>query len=66
MITAIVAAFGFLIALSWRDVIIAWVTKFSELSPVKGNLITAIIVTIISVTGILILSKWNNEETSKN
>jgi ABC-type uncharacterized transport system YnjBCD permease subunit len=62
MATAIVAAFGFLIALTWRDVITAWITKFSELSPVKGNLITAIIITIISVIGILIISRINNEE----
>jgi len=65
MVTAIVAAFGFLIALSWRDVVVSWVEKFSELSPVKGNIITAIIITIISVIGILVISKLNNEERTR-
>lgn len=63
--TSIAAAFGFLIALSWRDVITAWIEKFSELSPIKGNLISAIIITIISVIGILVISKLNDEEKTK-
>ncbi len=55
--TAIVAAFGFIIALAWRDVIVEYVKKIEELSPIKGNLISAIIITIVSVTGILIVTK---------
>ena len=57
--TAIVAAFSFLIALAWRDVITGYVSKISELSPVKGQLISAIIITIICVMGILIITKIN-------
>jgi len=60
--TAIVAAFGFLIALTWRDVISEWVTKISSASPLQSNLISAVIITIISVIGILIISRLNNEE----
>lgn len=59
-ITAIVSAFGFLIALVWRDVITEWVTKISETSPIKGSLITAGIVTLISVVGIVLISSWDN------
>ncbi len=55
--TAIAAAFGFLIALSWRDVITGYVSKVENLSPLKGNLISAIIITVISVIGILIVTK---------
>jgi hypothetical protein len=55
--TAIVAAFGFLIALSWRDVITEYVKKIEALSPLKGNLISAVIITIVSVIGILIVTK---------
>jgi len=55
--TAIVAAFGFLIALSWRDVITEYVSKIEKVSPLKGNLISAIIITIFSVIGILIIAK---------
>ena len=63
--TAIIAAFGFLMALVWRDVIIEWVNKISSTSPVKGKLISAIIVTIISVLGILVITKTLGEKEEK-
>lgn len=56
--TAILAAFGFLIALVWRDVIQSWVEKISASSPVQGQLISALLVTIICVGGILIATKF--------
>lgn len=62
MTTAIVAAFGFLIALTWRDFIIEWVEKISSATPLQNNLITAIIVTILCVFGILVFSKFNNDK----
>jgi len=55
--TAIVAAFGFLIALSWKEFITAYVSKIAEVSPVQGKLISALIVTFVSVAGILIVTK---------
>lgn len=55
--TAVVAAFGFLIALSWRDVITESISKIENLNPLKGGLISAIIITVISVIGILIVTK---------
>jgi len=55
--TAIAAAFGFLIALSWKEVITGYVSKIETISPIKGGLISAIIITIISVIGILIITK---------
>jgi hypothetical protein len=61
MVTAIIAAFGFLIALSWRDVVIEWATKFSESSPIRNKFISASIITIISIAGILVISKWNEK-----
>jgi len=63
IVTAMAAAFGFLIALVWKDVITEWVTKISETSPVKNSLITALITTIIAVIGILLISKLYKEET---
>ena len=57
IVTAITAAFGFLIALAWRDVIAEYVSTLSKISPIQGNLITALIVTLIAVIGILIISK---------
>lgn len=55
--TAIMAAFGFLIALVWKDVITEFVDKISEQSPVQGKLFSALIVTIICVLGIMLLTK---------
>lgn len=55
--TALIAAFGFLIALVWRDVIQEWVNKISESSPVQGKLISALIVTIICVLGIIVVAR---------
>jgi len=55
--TAIVAAFGFLIALSWKDLITEFVSKLSSYSPLQGQLVSTFIVTIISVLGIIITTK---------
>ena len=60
--TAIVAAFGFLIALTWKDVITEWVNKTAGLSPIQGKLIEAITITIISVLGILIITSILSSE----
>jgi len=55
--TAIVAAFGFLMALAWRDVITEYVNELTALSPVQGKLVSAIIITLVSVAGILVVTK---------
>lgn len=62
LVTATIAALGFLIALSWRDVITEWLGRFSEASPLKNSFISAILVTIIAVIGIVIISKWNEKK----
>lgn len=61
--TAIIAAFGFLIALSWRDLIQKAVqenlhTALLEKYPYLHLLYTAIIITLISVLGIALVSRW--------
>ncbi len=65
--TAIVAAFGFLIALVWRDLIVKLVkesTKIQALQshPYLAELYTAIIVTIIAIIGIALISNWSKKE----
>ena len=69
MVTAITAAFGFLIALSWKDLITKFVSKLSSYSPLQGQLVSTFIVTIISVLGIIlatkIFSKKEVEEVKK-
>jgi len=64
--TAIMAAFGFLIALVWKDVITEFVEKISQKSPVQGALVSAFIVTIICVLGIVILTKIFSEKENEN
>jgi len=60
--TALIAAFGFLIALTWRDVITEYINQITTISPVKGRLISALIITIICVLGILIITKFMRVE----
>jgi len=55
--TAIVAAFSLLVALSWKDVITGYVNKIESISPVRGELIGALFITLISVIGILMITK---------
>lgn len=69
---AIVAAFGFLIALSWRDFISEVVTHLIGYFSVEGyaylyKLIAAVLVTLVSIVGIMIASKMNvpDEVSSK-
>ena len=63
--TAIVAAFAFVIALAWRDVITEYAEKLTQLTPIQGKLITAIIVTIVCVIGILTITKFLADAPSK-
>ena len=60
--TAIVAAFGFLIALAWRDLITEYVNSLTSISPVQGNLVSAIVITVVGVIGILITTTLIRKE----
>ncbi len=65
-ITAIVAGFGFLIALVWRDTIKEYVKILVTRLSISGNpalvsLYTAIITTLIAVIGIMIITKWGSK-----
>lgn len=55
--TALVAAFGLIIALSWKDLLTEYFDSIVGISPVQGRLISALIITIISVIGILLVTK---------
>ena len=64
--TAIAAAFGFVIALLWRDIIIGllkmtpfWSEEgFTDPAGAAVAIILVLIVTIICVIGIIYISKW--------
>jgi len=60
--TALAAAFGFIIALAWRDLIKEYVSKITGASPVQGLLVEAVIVTIIAVIGIIVVTKFLSKE----
>ena len=62
LFTAFIAAFGFLIALVWRDVIQEYVNAVVALSPVQGQLISAITITLIAVLGILIATRFLDDK----
>jgi len=62
---AIAAAFGFIIALIWKDIIVGLVslTGLSVTAPTDpisavGATVTALIITVICVLGIIYISKW--------
>jgi cytochrome c oxidase subunit IV len=66
---AIGGAFGFIIALIWRDIIIGLmnmaglsVNSFSDMTSAAIAVVTAIVITIICVFGILYISKWGGVE----
>jgi hypothetical protein len=68
--TAIAAAFGFVIALLWRDVIIG-ILKYSgywqeggfdSTEAIIAGVILVIVITIICVFGIMFISKWGGIE----
>jgi len=61
-LTAIVSAIGFLIALSWRDFIVDVVNKFVVVLGITEQVyffrfLTAVIITVLGVIGIIIISK---------
>lgn len=60
--TALVAAFSFLIALSWRDLITEYINQLTSISPLKSQFFSALIVTIIGVMGILIITSLLHQE----
>ena len=67
---AIAGAFGFIIALIWRDIIIGalkladlWQDGgFSDYTALGIGIVVAIIITIVAVLGILYITKWGGVE----
>ena len=62
LLTAMIAAFGFLIALTWKDLITEAIQSISQINPLKGKIFETITITIISVIGILIVTKLLSEK----
>ena len=65
-LVAMTAAFGFLIALAWKEPIVAAVGLIVERigmeSEVASGFVSAAVVTVVAVLGIMIISKWSVQE----
>ena len=67
---AIAGAFGFIIALIWKDIIIGamklgglWQEGgFADTNALIIGIVVAIVITVIAVFGILIITKWGGVE----
>ena len=67
---SIAAAFGFIIALIWKDIIIGamklgglWQDGgFADTNALIVGIIVAIVITIVAVLGILFITKWGGVE----
>jgi hypothetical protein len=63
--TAIAAAFGFIIALIWRDIIVGLFNlaglKIDTITTTSGAItatISGVVITVVCIFGILYISKW--------
>ena len=70
VVTAIVAAFGFIIALVWKDAIKEYVNLIIIKLSISGasyiiTLYTAIVTTIIAIIGIFIVTRWPTKDSKK-
>lgn len=70
VMTAVLAAFGFIIALVWRDAIREIVDEVIKRAGIEGTdyfftIITAVLVTTVCVVGILFFSKLKGQEDVK-
>jgi len=62
---ALISAFAFLIALSWKDVILEFADYIKQTTKIQGTLLTAILVTLISIIGIMIITKYVANKAEK-
>jgi hypothetical protein len=69
--TAIITAFGLVIALAWKDVVTALLPSITtpyllEKYPLIASLYTALVITGIAVIGILLISNWSKPKENAN
>ena len=63
---AIIGAFGLIIALVWKDVITEYMDKLTSLNPFQGKVISALIITIVSVIAIMLITRIVQEPVKQN
>jgi len=69
--TAIIAAFSFLIALAWKDLIVKFVNEKIKVSSVEkypyiAELSSALIITVFAIIGIMFVARWVKKEEKKD
>lgn len=62
VLVAVVAAFSFLIALSWKEMISEWVGMLTAMNPVQGKFVEVVIITVISIFGIWMVTHYLGEK----
>ena len=66
LLFAVSAAFGFLMAFSWRDPIMDFIgfliNGVGIRSQIYGGVISAIVLTIVGVLFLMVISKWASDE----
>jgi hypothetical protein len=58
----LITAFGIVAALAWKDVLSEYLTGIVTLSPVQSKLVTALIVTFISLVAIITIAHITNSK----
>lgn len=63
--SSLIAAFGLVIGLAWKEVVDTYILRF--ISPEQSKLLTAIVITVLAVAAIMIISKiLTNEDENSN
>jgi len=70
IVTALTAAFGFVIALFWRDAIQEGIDDILVSLNITGEaylykVVAALIVTVIAVIGIMVVNKWGKQKVEE-
>jgi hypothetical protein len=61
--TALLTAMGLVVALAWKDFILALISHYTKVDilekyPFIADLYTVIIITLVGIIGLIIISKW--------
>lgn len=60
--SAVVAALGLITAFAWKEVIEEYLSKITGFSPIQGKVISALMITIISVLVIMLVTRTVQEQ----
>jgi hypothetical protein len=69
--TALVTALGLVVALAWKDFILALISHYTKVDilekyPFIADLYTVMIVTLVGIIGLITISKWAKQPDNSN